>query len=228
MNKREFRRQRLQALIDDRFNGVVADFARAVGKDQTYIARMLYPEDKPQAKSIGEKIIADIATALGIKSDWFDSDEDLPAVEIQPKYRIEILNEIEASAGDGVITADAIELISAIEYTEAQYFLMFNHIPADNIKVINVKGDSMSPTLESGDLLFIDIRVIGYEGDGIYVFSYGKNLYVKRLQMAGDQLLVLSDNKSYKEWSITEENEYKFKVHGKVLIGQSQAFKRYG
>ena len=130
MNKREFRRQRLQTLIDDRFNGVVADFARAVGKDQTYIARMLYPEDKPQAKSIGEKIIADISSALGIKAGWFDSNDDLPSIEIQPKYRIEILNEIEASAGNGVITADAIELISAIEYTEAQYFLMFNHIPA--------------------------------------------------------------------------------------------------
>lgn len=230
VNKRENRRMRLKKLIDEKFNGVVADFAKAVDKEPNYISRMLYPLDKAQAKPIGERIVADICKALNISETWFDEiDEALPILSSleRSKYRIEILD-VCTSAGNGIVAADVVHLVSAIEYTEAQYFLMFNNIPSEFIKVINVKGDSMSPTLESGDLLFVDTRVYKYDGDGIYVFSYGDNLYVKRLQLAGDEMFVISDNKAYKEWKITAENEYKFRICGKVLIGQSQSFKRYG
>lgn len=48
------------------------------------------------------------------------------------------------------------------------------------------------PLLVSGDRLFVDISVRHFQTDGIYSFVYGKTFHVKRLQMQGDKLAVLS------------------------------------
>ncbi len=55
----------------------------------------------------------------------------------------------------------------------------------------------MSGTIEPGDLLFVDISVKSFDGDGIYAFLYDDTAHVKRLQKMKDKLLVISDNKSY-------------------------------
>ncbi|MBA1924499.1 helix-turn-helix transcriptional regulator, partial [Escherichia coli] len=102
---------------------------------------------------------------------------------------------------------------------------MFGGRPANHIKVINVRGDSMCPTIEPGDLIFVDVSINQFDGDGIYVFGFDDKIYVKRLQMIPDKLLVISDNQIYREWGITSENEHRFMVFGKVLISQSQTLK---
>lgn len=56
---------------------------------------------------------------------------------------------------------------------------------------------------------------------------FDDKIYVKRLQMIPDKLLVISDNQIYREWGITSENEHRFMVFGKVLISQSQTLKRH-
>lgn len=40
----------------------------------------------------------------------------------------------------------------------------------------------MSGTIEPGDLLFVDISVQHFDGDGIYAFIYDDTSHVKRLQ----------------------------------------------
>ncbi|QHB17887.1 S24 family peptidase [Mannheimia pernigra] len=85
----------------------------------------------------------------------------------------------------------------------------------------------MSPTIESGEMLFVNIKVNTFESDGVYVFSYGETLHIKRLQMAGDVLRVISDNTKYPMWEINEENYDKFQIHARVLLAQSQHLKRF-
>lgn len=51
--------------------------------------------------------------------------------------------------------------------------------------------------LSQSDLLFVDISVNSFDGDGIYAFLYDETAHVKRLQKMKDKLLVISDNKSY-------------------------------
>lgn len=143
-------------------------------------------------------------------------------------FQIEHLTNIEASAGHGVVGGDTYNAVELIQFSEEQYTMLFSNIRSEYIKIVNVRGDSMSPTLESGDLLYVDTRVRHYDGDGIYIFIYSGYRHVKRLQMAGSKLLVLSDNPAYKEWDINQSNEDEFFVEGKVLVSQSQAIKRFG
>lgn len=229
MDRREHRRRKLQELIDSVANGTVSEFAKLVGKEPSYISRMLYPADKAQAKPIGEKMISDICCALKISTDWFDKNEPLPSTTLASKYQVELLTDVEASAGHGVVSGgDTYNAVELIQFSEEQYTNLFSNIKPEYIKMINVRGDSMSPTFESGDLLYIDTRVNSYDGDGVYIFIYSGYRHVKRLQMAGKKLLVLSDNKTYKEWEINQSNEEDFYIVGKVMVSQSQSIKRFG
>ena len=124
-------------------------------------------------------------------------------------------------------TSDISANISFIEYTEEQYNRIFTVTNPNSIRLTNIRVDNMSGTLEPGDLVFIDISINRYDGDGVYLFLVGTHLHLKRLQMVGNNLLVISDNRQYKSWQITQKDKGSLVVIGKVLLGQSQIFQRF-
>ena len=91
---------------------------------------------------------------------------------------------------------------------------------------MTVDGDSMSPTVNSGDRLFFDVSVRDFRTDGVYAFVYGKTFHVKRLQMQGEKLAVLSDNPAYEKWYVTDTTQYQFYVMGKALIHESLKYNK--
>jgi phage repressor protein C with HTH and peptisase S24 domain len=146
---------------------------------------------------------------------------------VKKVYRVDILD-ITASAGAGFIAqSEAVEIISSIEYTADAGLSMFGGRPESSIKLINVNGDSMEGTINPGDLIFIDVSINQFVGDGIYVFSFDDKIHVKRLQLVKDKLMVISDNSKYVVWEITEEDEGRFHVSGKVLLSQTQQLRRH-
>ncbi len=141
-------------------------------------------------------------------------------------YRVDVMD-VSASAGNGNSNRDFIEVISSIEYVTEEARNLFGHRPANQVKLINVRGDSMQGTIEPGDLIFVDVGVNHFDGDGIYVFDFSGDLFVKRLQKIKTQLHVLSDNPLYREWQITDVEMDMLHVCGKVLLSQSQQFRRH-
>ncbi|MBX8627796.1 helix-turn-helix transcriptional regulator [Enterobacter hormaechei] len=141
-------------------------------------------------------------------------------------YRVDVMD-VSASAGNGNSTRDFIEVVSSIEYVTEEARNLFGHRPANQVKLINVRGDSMQGTIEPGDLIFVDVAVNYFDGDGIYVFDFSGDLFVKRLQKIKTSLHVLSDNPQYREWQITDEEMDMLHVCGKVLLSQSQQFRRH-
>ncbi|WP_336658173.1 helix-turn-helix transcriptional regulator [Leclercia adecarboxylata] len=141
-------------------------------------------------------------------------------------YRVDVMD-VSASAGNGNSTRDFIEVISSIEYVTEEARNLFGHRPANQVKLINVRGDSMQGTIEPGDLIFVDVGVNHFDGDGIYVFDFSGDIFVKRLQKIKTQLHVLSDNPLYREWQITDAEMDMLHVCGKVLLSQSQQFRRH-
>ena len=66
----------------------------------------------------------------------------------------------------------------------------------ENIGVLRVKGDSMTPTLNNGDLIICD--TCGYDnGEGVYAIRLNGNGYVKRIQVGKGELIIKSDNARY-------------------------------
>ncbi len=162
-------------------------------------------------------------------SDTVDSYSVGSLIEARRKdvYRVDVL-EVSASAGNGSPSRDVVEVIRSIEYDPEQAKLIFGSAPQDMVKLINVRGDSMQGTIEPGDLIFVDQRVNHFDGDGIYVFDFNGDTYVKRLQKVKTDLIVISDNTKYREWTIHPEEAEMLHVSGRVMLSQSQQFRRHG
>ena len=74
MDKYERRRLRLTELITGRCSGVAAAFARAIGRDASYVSRMLYPEGKAGKKRIADDMMEVIEKAFDLPRGWLDGE----------------------------------------------------------------------------------------------------------------------------------------------------------
>ncbi|CDG95853.1 26 kDa repressor protein [Xenorhabdus bovienii str. puntauvense] len=187
--------------------------------------------------------LIDIAKTLGVSPEWLSgTGEDSRAtlgsrasssIENEIKrdsqyYKVEVFD-VQASAGKGVIVRDEfIETIFSIEYTSGEAKSLFGGRPANHIKMIAVNGDSMSGTFETKDQIFVDISVNYFDGDGIYIFVLGNQLYIKRLQLQYKKMAIISDNKKYETWYLDENEVSEIFIQGKVLVSQSHAYKFHG
>lgn len=171
----------------------------------------------------------EIATVLGVNPEWLssgkgpmrDDGKGPPITSSNDNFRIDVLD-LTVSAGPGTyMLSDSVEVLTAIEFTNEHARALFGSRRAKDIKVMTVDGDSMFPTIKSGDRLFFDVSVREFTTDGVYAFVFGRTFHVKRLQMQGLSLSVLSDNPAYKDWSITEDNHDQLYVIGKALLHES-------
>ena len=182
--------------------------------------------------------LLDIANALRVRPEWLssgtgamstDRESDKNPSRTNPDvFRVDILD-LSVSAGPGIVNQEFVEILHSVEYAPAEARHMFDGRKAENIRIINVRGDSMSGTIEPGDLLFVDISVKSFDGDGIYAFMYDDTAHVKRLQKMKDKLLVISDNKSYAAWDPIEKDEMnRVLVFGKVIGSMPQTYRKHG
>lgn len=182
--------------------------------------------------------LLDIAKALRVRPEWLSSgtgamrddgeDDNKPSHMNHDVFRVDILD-LAVSAGPGIVNQEFVEILHSVEYAPAEARHMFDGRKAENIRIINVRGDSMSGTIEPGDLLFVDISVKSFDGDGIYAFLYDDTAHVKRLQKMKDKLLVISDNKSYAAWDPIEKDEMnRVFVFGKVIGSMPQTYRKHG
>ncbi|EPG4681910.1 TPA: helix-turn-helix transcriptional regulator [Klebsiella pneumoniae] len=182
--------------------------------------------------------LLDIAKALRVRPEWLSSgtgtmradgeDDKKPSHINHDVFRVDILD-LAVSAGPGIVNQEFVEILHSVEYAPAEARHMFDGRKAENIRIINVRGDSMSGTIEPGDLLFVDISVKSFDGDGIYAFLYDDTAHVKRLQKMKDKLLVISDNKSYAAWDPIEKDEMnRVFVFGKVIGSMPQTYRKHG
>lgn len=169
------------------------------------------------AKPRDEKMMR-IAERLSVSPAYLDygvtDDSDRPE---KGTVRIKQLD-LHASAGHGYINQPFPTVISSIEIPEPRIYELFGRRTLDGIELINVDGDSMMPTLNPKDLLFVDRSVDHFNGDGVYVFNFEDSTFVKRLQkVKGRKLAVLSDNEKYPPFFIEEHEMSELFIFGKLI-----------
>lgn len=207
--------------------------AKAVGMAQSSVNKLL------NGASSSRKTV-EIASVLGVRPEWLSTGSGLmrdstrqPAAIGEGKmdsniFRIDVLD-LTVSAGPGIINSEFVEVLRSVEYSVEDARQMFNGRKQEQIRIINVRGDSMSGTIEPGDLLFVDISIQQFDGDGIYAFIYDDTSHVKRLQKMKDKLLVISDNPTYRPWEPIEKEEMnKIFVFGKVIGSMPQTYRKHG
>ena len=184
---------RLTDLLDENRLSVNA-FAKKVGVSQQAIGKIV------RGETLNPKNILEIATALNVDPHWLktgegDPDPSYRIVEVsEPQnpntVRIDILD-VEASAGNGAYLSPTEQGLLSQEFDLTFFRQQFGRTDAKHLKLITVKGDSMAPTLESGDLLYVDISENYFAADGLYVFTFDGQTFIKRLQKVGKEMLSL-------------------------------------
>lgn len=208
-------------------HGRQADIAKKLKLTPKAVSKWFNGEAIPRRGKLHE-----LATLIGTSASYLNGDTAEDGVEEDHMrkttdiFRVEVLD-LAVSAGPGnYMISDYVEILYAIEFTNDHARTLFgNRIPQD-VKVMTVSGDSMAPTLSSGDRLFVDVSVRHFQTDGVYSFVYGRTFHVKRLQMQGSRLAVLSDNPSYEKWYIDECDQYQLYVMGKALIHESVKYNK--
>ena len=118
-----------------------------------------------------------------------------PVPVIEPGHiRIAVLDAV-PSAGPGGEPVDYPAVLSHIDVAEswARKRLGGN---LDTLRALPVAGDSMSPTINEGDLAFVDTSCTRFDTEGIYIIVFDGSLLIKRLvvDLATQRVEIRSDN----------------------------------
>ena len=211
--------------------------ADAVGIKQSAISQL---ESGTSQKTA---YVAAIAAKLGVNALWLQDgkgpkqsdstreDDPLGSIVLAPKERNSVaydIFDVKAACGDSLINPDYPEVIQRIVMSsKTAQDLIGNLNKNGSVKVILAVKDSMVPTINPNDLLFVDTDVPEYRGEGIYIILHGGELLCKRLSLAGKTILVQSDNTRYAAWRWDEKPD-ETRIVGKVLRALPMDFKNFG
>lgn len=109
-------------------------------------------------------------------------------------HRFEVLD-VCPSAGPG---GEPIDYPVVNDYIEVATEWARQNLGKDlsSFRVLPVSGDSMSPTINDGDLVFVDTSITSFEREGIYVLIWNERLLIKRLKadFSTNKIEIRSDN----------------------------------
>ncbi len=105
--------------------------------------------------------------------------------------------DVAAAAGAGAVV-DTEEILGLMLFRKGWLRNTLGLTP-QQLALIEAVGDSMSPTIQDGDILLLDTSEPKLRGDGIYVLGEGEMLLVKRvtIRLGGRGISVTSDNDEY-------------------------------
>lgn len=124
--------------------------------------------------------------------------------------------EVSASAGGGAVIHSE-QIVDHLTF-KADWVRNALGIPVSDLALINVKGDSMEPTLSNGDVILIDMGKDGFDDNAVYVLRLNGTLLVKRVKRNFDgSVLVSSDNAMYPPDTIKDDMVDTLNVVGRVV-----------
>ena len=188
-------RAALDALIRERREDY-ASLSRLLGRNPAYIQQFI---KRGVPKKLDEEDRRKLARYFGVSETLLGGRE----AEGEELIAVPVLD-VQASAGPGAFTDH--ERAKARMRFDPSWLRGMKLDPAQ-LSVIQVRGDSMAPTLDDGDDILVDQgdAAAGLR-DGIYVLRLDGVLNVKRLivDRLRQRVSVKSDNPAYTSWPTLE------------------------
>jgi phage repressor protein C with HTH and peptisase S24 domain len=124
--------------------------------------------------------------------------------------------DVEAAAGTGALALNE-EPVSLLAFDSE--WLRRRGINPRTAHVLTARGDSMEPTIRSGDVLLVDTSINMIQDAGIYIVRVGGLLLLKRIHVKMNKSLTLiSDNKEvYPPEELSAHDAVDLYVAGRVM-----------
>ena len=158
------------------------------------------------------------------------SEDDLK--QIEQKFAISLFGEedcitiqhihINPSCGSGTVVMDEPE-ITPVKLGKKLIESVLRVSDVNNLRTFTASGDSMTDTIDDGNLLLVDMGRKDFNNGGIFVLQKNNEWFVKRLQLRfSGELDIISDNPKYKTDTIKPNDDIEIIVKGKVIKNLSK------
>lgn len=197
-----------------------SEIAKKLGLGRAYVSLLFNPE-----RFFGEKIARKIEQGLGLPELYLDSDQQKP-LSIEGWSQVADLSDDIYALVPRIHLKHSVEKNSVVDIEQNLPPLPFRSdwlkkkqvSQKENLRIVDVLGDSMNDYLHDGDFVLIDLGQTEIQDNNVYVITYGNELRVKRLSKRFDGgLFIRSDNKNFPEELLSAEQAKSIKVVGKVL-----------
>lgn len=115
-------------------------------------------------------------------------------------------HDITVSAGDGLAAVEPSDRLAPLAFRGD--WLRRTVSSLDNAALVNVRGDSMAPLIQDGDLLLIDRGARNPAAGGLFVLRLGDDIVVKRIAPStGQRFRISSENAElYPAFDVPEDD----------------------
>ena len=186
-------RKKLDKLIKDKgYN--YRELSLMLGRSEAYLHRFIN-YGKPSKLEYEDRI--KLSKVLDCdESDLANDPLFIPTLKTNPNVvNIDMLD-VSACCGNGSENYSE-PVIGTWQMPLVDYNTMSLSSP-EHIKLIKATGDSMTPLIQDGDYVFVDISSQNISSDGVYVLRLPTGLSIKRIQNAlNGGVIVRSDNPLY-------------------------------
>lgn len=191
MDKYEYRRQQLLRLKEKKCDGVIAKLAKRIGKEPSYVSRLLYPEGKAGKKRIADDLIEAIEKAfpgwLNLVDDRESASNLLPGPPL--RGRVPVISW--ASAGQWE------EIVDNSQPGQADDWIDTDAPIKRHTFALTVKGDSMEPDFPNGSCIIVEPESQAENGDYVVVRQNGSEATFKQLVKDGSRVYLKPINPRY-------------------------------
>jgi SOS-response transcriptional repressor LexA len=182
-----------------------AGLSRMLGRNAAYIQQFVR---RGVPKRLKEEERRKLARYFSISETLLGGPADEPAT---PNGLLSIKRHpVTVSAGPGTFVTE--ELGKPYFAFDERWLKALTPSGPSNLSIVRVEGDSMSPTLNAGDDILVDLGD-GAERlrDGIYVLRIDDAVVVKRVALnpLGRRVTIQSDNPAYPDWPDCGPDEIK-------------------
>lgn len=227
----ERRRANLLKLIRDRYDGSQTNFSVSTGIKLSQIGQWLDVSGE-NARNMSERSARKIESKASLSEGWMDAPHgggtSFRALQSKSADQSVFAQlDVQAICGNGRPAPDHPEVVSMMTMPVGMaQSLLGTTNRLGLVKIVSAANDSMAPTIEPDDLLFVDTSVVEYTTEGVYLLVHDSGLICKRLSRPGKDIIVSSDNPFYKSWKWNERPE-QTRIVGRVLRALPIQFKKF-
>lgn len=215
---KEIRRENLQLLVER--HGSMKKLNELLGRRDNTLTQILNQSVNSvtgQKKQMGDKVAREIETKLSLGYGWMDADHS--AEPIEDKNLI-TLNKLDVEAGcdsTGGPTCTDVAIVERIQVSLEWFKQNISRYRTTGHELVTARGDSMEPTINSGDIVVVDIKDTDATQEGIFCLNYGGGVTIKRIQVLPFGVEFISDNKLYNPFVLKGQELDSVRIIGRVV-----------
>lgn len=190
----------LRESVQKEFGGKNNAAARALDVKPSVLSQWLNEVRTPTLSGIGP-----VMDKIGVQV--------IPPSEKAVDYEYIPMVDAVAGAGSSYVTSGDVQGYLAFR----KDYCVRRRIHSKTCITLTVSGDSMSPLLQSGDMILVDTTEKDVMSGRVYLIGLGEECLVKQLNRSPDGIVVHSINPTYPDQTIAPDliGSY-FHVHGRV------------